>query len=259
VNYERIYAEFVNDRRRREAVLSGYSERHHIVPRCMGGDDEPGNLIRLTPEDHIVAHLLLARIYGGRLWYALTVMMRPAKRLGIVLRGKRARRVAALARRKQAELQLGVLRPDVSAKLSGRAKSEEHKNNLSKARFGSRDSAETRLKKKRAMNDASVKERIFTAERARKISVALTGRERSAEHSAAIARAAKGRYTGKANPRFDRTIRLFVHDDGSIEHLTKFEMAQKYGLNRTCLNYVISRQRAKTGGWSFAGVVKSET
>lgn len=37
-----------------------YSERHHIIPRCMGGSDEDSNLIYLTLQEHFIAHKLLA-------------------------------------------------------------------------------------------------------------------------------------------------------------------------------------------------------
>ena len=45
---------------------SGYVEKHHIVPRCMGGSDHPSNLVKLPAREHFIAHLLLAKIYGGK-------------------------------------------------------------------------------------------------------------------------------------------------------------------------------------------------
>jgi hypothetical protein len=75
VDYKRIYEAFIKDRRAKEIELSGYSERHHILPRCLGGGDELGNVIALTADDHFFAHLLLARIHGGKLASALHLMM----------------------------------------------------------------------------------------------------------------------------------------------------------------------------------------
>jgi len=77
MNYSHIYAAFIADRRIKEAALiasGAYSEKHHILPRAHAGDNTPSNLIRLTPEDHFFAHLLLAKIYGGKMWYALMAM-----------------------------------------------------------------------------------------------------------------------------------------------------------------------------------------
>lgn len=45
--------------------LDGYSELHHIVPRCMNGSDDTSNLVRLTAREHYVAHQLLAKMYSN--------------------------------------------------------------------------------------------------------------------------------------------------------------------------------------------------
>lgn len=44
-------------------VLEGYKERHHIVPKCIGGLDDKNNIVSLTAEEHYVAHQLLVKIY----------------------------------------------------------------------------------------------------------------------------------------------------------------------------------------------------
>lgn len=75
MNYGRIYREFIQDRRLREHGLTGYVERHHIMPRSLGGGDEPENLINLSAEDHFFAHLLLAKIHGGKMGNALFCML----------------------------------------------------------------------------------------------------------------------------------------------------------------------------------------
>jgi len=38
---------------------------HHIIPKYMGGTDEPDNLIELTIEDHAIAHRHLWKMYGN--------------------------------------------------------------------------------------------------------------------------------------------------------------------------------------------------
>jgi len=77
MNYKKIYQSFIENRKLCESALlsSGeYKERHHILPRALGGTDEAANIICLTPEDHYFAHLLLAKIYGGKMWCALVAM-----------------------------------------------------------------------------------------------------------------------------------------------------------------------------------------
>lgn len=55
-------------------VLNGYKERHHIVPRCMGGTDDIENKVDLTPEEHYLAHLLLVKIYPGNIKLVISAM-----------------------------------------------------------------------------------------------------------------------------------------------------------------------------------------
>lgn len=74
MDYARIYREFVADRLRKQPEAPTYFERHHILPRSLGGGNEPENLIRLTPEDHLFAHMLLAKVHGGKMWAAVHAM-----------------------------------------------------------------------------------------------------------------------------------------------------------------------------------------
>lgn len=70
--------------------LEGYTELHHIIPRCMGGTDKTTNLVDLTPEEHYVAHQLLVKMYpeNTSLWYAANLMgNRNNKSYGWVKRG----------------------------------------------------------------------------------------------------------------------------------------------------------------------------
>jgi len=38
---------------------SGYYENHHIIPKCLGGNDSKSNLVKLTAKEHFVCHHLL--------------------------------------------------------------------------------------------------------------------------------------------------------------------------------------------------------
>lgn len=61
MNYKKIYDSLINKGKNR--ILEGYYERHHIVPRCIGGNDSEENIVNLTPEEHYLAHQLLVKIY----------------------------------------------------------------------------------------------------------------------------------------------------------------------------------------------------
>jgi len=74
MNYQKIYNDFIADRLLKQPVKPTYFEKHHIIPKSMGGSDDNSNLIRLTASDHLFAHLLLAKIYGGKMWNAVVAM-----------------------------------------------------------------------------------------------------------------------------------------------------------------------------------------
>jgi hypothetical protein len=40
-----------------------YTERHHIIPKCLGGNNDSDNLVYLSGKAHFIAHLLLTKLY----------------------------------------------------------------------------------------------------------------------------------------------------------------------------------------------------
>lgn len=40
-----------------------YYEKHHIIPKCLGGCNDRSNIAYLTPEEHYVAHQFLVKIH----------------------------------------------------------------------------------------------------------------------------------------------------------------------------------------------------
>lgn len=74
MNYQKHYNTLID--RSRARITSGYTERHHILPRCMGGEDTVENIVNLTPEEHFVAHQLLVKMYPmvGKLALAALIM-----------------------------------------------------------------------------------------------------------------------------------------------------------------------------------------
>jgi len=61
MNYTKIYNTLIE--RARNRGIDGYFEKHHIVPRCLGGTDDKDNIVALTPEEHYVSHQLLVKMY----------------------------------------------------------------------------------------------------------------------------------------------------------------------------------------------------
>lgn len=157
MNYQKLYDALIE--RASHRVLVGYSESHHVVPVCMGGGHEAANLVRLTPEEHFLAHKLLAKIHpdNWKVAFALLAMsrnnrgMRPTMRLF----GWTRRRVATA---------------------------------LSQSRIGKKHSESARLK-----SGANKKGRKLSEQHKAKISAGNKGKPKSAEHNAKVSAALKGR------------------------------------------------------------------
>ncbi len=62
MDYKRIYKELI-EYAKRPRELNGYTETHHIIPRCLLLDDSKSNLVTLTAREHFIAHWLLTKIY----------------------------------------------------------------------------------------------------------------------------------------------------------------------------------------------------
>lgn len=54
-----------------------YYERHHIVPRSMGGSDKQSNIVSLTARQHYLAHWLLYKVHRNSAmataWYFMRI------------------------------------------------------------------------------------------------------------------------------------------------------------------------------------------
>ena len=169
IHYERLIS------RARDRILDGYRERHHILPRCMGGGDEPENLVELTAREHWFAHKLLIFIYPDNrsLVHAAAWMAKRAAN----------GRLYEWLRRRHAIV--------VSERRRGKKLSLAHRAKLSAVRRGKTSSLETRLKISAAK--LGKKRPPFSPEWCAKISAKALGRKKSPETIAKSAAALRGR------------------------------------------------------------------
>jgi len=67
LNYLKIYNSILDkaEKEKREKTKECSYERHHKVPRSMGGSNDKSNLVLLTLKEHFIAHLLLVNITKG--------------------------------------------------------------------------------------------------------------------------------------------------------------------------------------------------
>lgn len=81
MHYAKIYNDITSraiSRKKLKRTQEGYVyyEKHHIVPRCLGGLDAKDNIVLLTAEEHWLVHLLLVKMHPGnsKLIYACQAM-----------------------------------------------------------------------------------------------------------------------------------------------------------------------------------------
>lgn len=83
MDYKKHYNLLIETRKDRNLLDGEYYETHHIIPKSMGGNNEPSNLIRLTAREHFIAHWLLWRIHQNAemafAFYCLTNMSKNQK------------------------------------------------------------------------------------------------------------------------------------------------------------------------------------
>lgn len=128
MNYAGHYQRLIDRARGRN--LDGYRERHHVIPRCMGGTNAAANIVELTAAEHYVAHQLLAKMHPERpgLLYA-------------------AVRMAKQCTGSRAFSWLRIRAAHASAiKFANREFSDEHRKRISNALVGRKLSDETRRK-----------------------------------------------------------------------------------------------------------------
>jgi hypothetical protein len=153
MNYNKTYLLLIEKAKSR-FEYDGYFEIHHIQPRSLGGSNDPDNLVKLTAKEHYVAHLLLAKIYGGPMVTAAWMMTNT--------RGKRS-----------------------SSRMYARLR-EDHANRMSIINTGKRHSADT--KKKMSENQQG---KILSGETKKKISDSHTGKVKSKKHLENISKSLK--------------------------------------------------------------------
>jgi len=86
--YSKIYFELIYKRKIIKPLNKSedlYTEVHHIIPRCLGGDNKSENLVRLTYREHYICHRLLIKMTEGKskakLYTSLIIMGNENKKM----------------------------------------------------------------------------------------------------------------------------------------------------------------------------------
>lgn len=199
MNYQKIYNNLID--RANSRIVEDYVEKHHIVPRCLGGTDSKENIVNLYPEEHYLAHLLLCKLNKGnsKLLYAAMNMTSGA----MINNGKRNNKAYGWLRRQYAESMSGDNNParrnpnlqkEAAKKRVGQKRTAETRVRMSQAQQGRTFSEETKLKMaEAAKNRPPISEATREKLKNRKPNKGMLGRTMSAETKAKMSNSQQGR------------------------------------------------------------------
>lgn len=59
MDYKKIYDSIVSSK----IEFDGYTENHHIIPKCLGGGNDKNNIVKISYRKHFLCHWLLCKNY----------------------------------------------------------------------------------------------------------------------------------------------------------------------------------------------------
>ena len=73
MNKYKKWHEAIISNRQLNPLIDGYIEKHHIIPKSLGGTNNSENFVSLNAKEHFVCHYLLTKIYivGTVEWYKM--------------------------------------------------------------------------------------------------------------------------------------------------------------------------------------------
>lgn len=64
MNYSKVYDEILNKYGTVQKPSGTYTERHHVIPKCIGGTNDAANLLYVPTKVHFICHKLLCKMYN---------------------------------------------------------------------------------------------------------------------------------------------------------------------------------------------------
>ncbi len=135
MDYTKQYNLLISKAKNRSILKTEYKEKHHIIPKALGGNNDKENLVELFVEEHYTAHLLLAKIHGGSMWFAVQMMGgRIGNKCHKWIREKAAETKIGVPRSKETRQKISDAKKGIPSPLKGTILSESHKQSLRDAK-----------------------------------------------------------------------------------------------------------------------------
>lgn len=155
MDYIKVYDQLI-ERGLTRSSLTCYFEKHHIIPKCLGGSNHRNNIVNLTAREHFIVHWLLSRIYPNNSKIALAFYMMCQVRDRNQKRYIPSSRTYCEAKEKVSALTKGIKRPETTGSknpmfgrvgelhpMFGKTLSKEQINKWLKSRENYKPSSET--------------------------------------------------------------------------------------------------------------------
>jgi hypothetical protein len=147
--YTTTYYNIIYKAQSRPVSNEMYTEKHHIIPKSLGGSSLPENLVKLTAREHFICHLLLIKMLSGqfkhKMAFALSRMLTsgknhnryyPSSRLYELARKHRSAAISYSHKGIPESAESNIKRSLATKGISKGPKTEEHKRNLSISKKG---------------------------------------------------------------------------------------------------------------------------
>lgn len=197
----KIYKNFIADCKNKQYDNSLVLHEHHIIPKCMWANDEisvnnSANLIKLSVEDHITAHILFANCYEKDT-YEYAANMRSAR----ILNKKSIKDTSILDEIKKTYIGqknpfYGKTHTSETRKLLAEYTSKNFKNVSYEERYGANALLEKEKRKAGVKNDWKKMNDIDRKNRCKNISNALQGKMGGSKNPFAKPMLVDGTYYG---------------------------------------------------------------
>ena len=69
--YSKLYFKIIDNRQQCPLPDTTYTETHHILPKCMSGQNHRQNLVRVSAREHFILHWLLTKMVDGQFRYKM--------------------------------------------------------------------------------------------------------------------------------------------------------------------------------------------
>ena len=232
---EMTYKEFIDnilETRGRFNCGEEYHERHHIVPRCMGGTNDKENLIDLFAREHFDAHRLLAleNPENDSLTYAWWMMAHTnnanQRDYEITAEEYEEARIVTSIKQKEAQtrrMESNEARDRIRNSLLGRYTGDKNPH------YGKHCSEETKEKISKANKGRFAGENnYFYGKHFSKEQHPMYGHKHSKESREKISMVLKGKFAGDKNPNYGKTGKLSPNYGKTHSEETKRKMSEAH-------------------------------